>query len=127
MSICDNTVSKRLADIARQMEDALLHDHVDRFHELARLRSRDLHTLLDRRREARADPTGSRAIEAEQVERILARAVQEDHHMLQVARQRLGDMRRKIDQLLERQSVHRRLGQRYLKTTGAGRLFSYNG
>lgn len=123
----DDTASERLATIARQMEEALLHEHVDRFHELARQRSRDLHALLDRRRDARANPTDDRVFDAARVDSILARAVQDDQRMLRVARQRLDDMRRKINQLLERKSAHRQLGQRYHKMAGAGHLFSYSG
>ena len=121
----NQAASERIATYANQMEEALMHEHVDRFHEIARRRRRDLHALIERRRDARADPTRER--EALGVESILARAVQENQRMLGVARERLGDMSHKIELLLERKSTHRQIGRRYSKTAPCGRLFSYNG
>ena len=127
MHLAHNTVSKRIASLAEKMEDALTREHVDRFFELARQRSVDLHTLLDQRRDIHAVPDGENSSAAKQLEDTLLQAVQDDHRMIRVARQRLSAMRQKIDQLLERKSTHRQIGTKYHKISGAGHLFSYNG
>lgn len=126
MALSNDIISERLALIAQHMEEALVEEHIDRFHELSKQRSRDLHALLERRRKTLSNLTANDKTEIERVEDLLTRAVHENQRMLCVARQRLCGIRQKIDNLIDRKTAHQKLGRRYNKLLDSGHLFSYS-